>query len=400
MDRSRLTVVHVVLSLDAGGLERVVIDLAREGRDLGQTVSIFCIEHFGIHASEAGLIGAKLYCANKGAGLRWDTVRKVRATLDEIRPDVIHTHQIAALLYVVASGWKFAPVLAHTEHNNQLKRYTSLRNRSAYLTWLAIAGRRADRLFGVSADSSQGLLNTHLVSSQKVFTVTNGIDLSRFRPLRNRAQTRTSLGIPAGAFVFGTVGRLDEMKRQDIFLNVFAQLAKELPSAYAVLVGDGPLRRELGIQSEKLGVAGRVIFAGFQPSPEKFLSVFDVFVQTSRMEGLPLAVLEAAAAGVPVVASKVGGLEEVSNSGQGILLYDFGDTQALLSTVRKLASDPDYRQLIAETGRNHILAEYSSARMAAEYQQHYLDLLWAKASWSREGVSRMGRTTERKSKLL
>jgi glycosyltransferase involved in cell wall biosynthesis len=375
MEEAHLKVLHVVLSLDAGGLERVVIDLAREGRALGQSVSILCIEKPGVHADEVRLVGANLYCAEKGPGLRWDAVRKVRSILDEIHPDVIHTHQIPALLYVVASSPKFASALIHTEHNNQLKRFTSFRERAAYLTWLAIAGRRAHRLFGVSADSSQGLLDTHIVSPSKVFTVTNGIDLLRFRPAQNRAQARIALGIPAEAFVFGTVGRLNEMKRQDIFLDAFAKLSRELPSSYAVLVGDGPLRHELGAQAEKLGIADRVIFAGFQPSPEEFLAVFDVFVQTSRMEGLPLAVLEAAAAGLPVVASNVGGLEEISNSGQSILLYDFGDTNSLLSKLRQLAADPVYRQLISKSGRSHILATYSAARMAEEYQQHYLQIL-------------------------
>lgn len=372
---TQLSVLHVVLSLDVGGLERVVLDLAREMAACGHTSSILCVDHPGLLAPTAIEVGAKLYCARKGAGLRLSAVSRVRSILREVRPDVVHTHQISALLYLTPITRELSRVLVHTEHSHQLRRYKGLRQKVRYLSMLAIAGGRADRVFGVSDDVTKSVRRSRLISPNKLFTVANGIDLTRFQGFTRGSALRRSLGIPDDSIVIGTVGRIDEVKRQDILLSAFSRISKEFPKTHLLVVGDGPLASELREQAENLKVSERVRFTGFQSDPEAYVSLLDVFVLTSRIEGMPLSVLEAQASGIPVIASKVGGLEEMSNNGESILLYGFGDMDALHERLRMVISDSNFRQRLGESGRQHVLAAYSSRRMALDYERHYAELL-------------------------
>jgi glycosyltransferase involved in cell wall biosynthesis len=374
MSNPQLSIVHVVMTLDAGGLERVVIDLAREARGMGQKASILCIEMPGILAPQAEASGAAVLCANKGPGLRWAAIGRIRSILSEIRPDVVHTHQIQALFYLLPIRRRSTPILVHTEHNNQFRRFRSIREKLRYLCMLASAGPRADRIFGVSEDATQSVANAHVVPRRKLFTVPNGINLARFQTVHGDPALRRSLAIPPDGFVFGTIGRLAEMKRPDILVTAFSFLSAELPRSHLLIVGDGPMMPDLRKQAAASKAADRIHFAGFQPNPELYLGLLDVFVLTSRMEGMPLAILEAAASGKPVIASRVGGVEEVSNNGRSVLLYDFNDMDALLAGLRRLASDREFREQLAKSGREHVLKTYSSERMARDYHAHYEEL--------------------------
>jgi glycosyltransferase involved in cell wall biosynthesis len=372
--KKQLSVVHVVLTLDGGGLERVIIDLVREAPFFHQTASILCIEKPGILAPQAEATGAPLYCANKGPSLRWSAVTSLKSILSEIRPDVVHTHQIQALLYLTPISRRRMPVLVHTEHNNQFRRYRTLNEKLTYFSMLAIAGPRADRVFGVSEDATESIGRTHLIPRRKLFTVPNGINLGRFQMKREDHELRRKFCIPQHSFVFGSIGRLTEMKRPDILIRAFERASTELPDSHLLIVGDGPMMPELRKQAAGIQAGDRVHFAGFQPCPEDYLGLLDVFVLTSRMEGMPLAILEAAASGTPVIASRVGGVEEVSDAGRSILLYDFSDMDALVTCMLRVASDASFRQQLGQRGQKHILDAYSSRRMAFDYQTHYDEL--------------------------
>lgn len=371
----QLSVLHVVLSLDPGGLERVVIDLAREAPSVSQRASILCIERSGELARQAEAV-TKIHCASKGPGLRWSVVDKIRSILREVRPDIVHTHQAGALFYLTAISRGLMPVLAHTEHSNRFRLCLTVRERLTYFSILALAGPRTDRIFTVSEDARRSILRAHVISQRKLFTVPNGINFDRFQQDVSPDPTlRQTLGIPAGSFVLGNIGRLSETKRLDILISAFATLSTEFPASHLLLVGDGPSLPELQNQAVKLGIANRVHFTGFQPNPELYLRMVDVFVLTSRIEGMPLAVLEAAASGVPVIASRVGGLEEMSNDGRSILLYEFNDSDTLLFRLRRLIIDGAFRKELADAGREHVVATYSAARMARDYNKHYAQLI-------------------------
>jgi glycosyltransferase involved in cell wall biosynthesis len=371
-----LGVTHVVLTLDCGGLERIVLDLARTGPGLGQRVSVICLERPGTLAAQVEDAGARVVCLDKPAGIRHETVGRVRRALRELRPDVVHTHQIGALLYTgPAARAERVPLVVHTEHINQIAKHRSLNKQVRTRLLWGLAGRQAARFFCVSDDIASEVKTFGVLPRRKVRVVLNGIDTARFRSRDGAEAMSEGLGIPPGVPVVGTVGRLDEVKRQDLLIRAFRRVLSAAPDARLLLVGDGPMRAGLATLAERLGVSDRVHFAGYQVRPERYLQVMDVFALTSRAEGLPLAVLEAWAAGLPVVASRVGGIPRVVTDGQTGLLFDSDDEDALTGALRRLLADPGFAHRLGEAGRRQAEDRYDTRRMAGDYQRHYLELL-------------------------
>ena len=381
---SPLHVVHIVLSLDCGGLERIVLDLARTGPSLGQRVSVICLERHGDLAAEVEATGAPVICLHKPPGRRPEMVEQIREALRQLRPDVVHTHQIGALLYAGPAARQLrVPLVVHTEHINQIAKHRMLkkRMRTRLLWW--IAGRHAARFFCVSEDIADEVKAYGSVSSRKVKVVANGIDVERFRFGGGFQQVRESLGIGDEVPVIGTVGRLNEVKCQDLLIRAFARIRERFEDARLLIVGDGPRRAELEGLVEGLGLVDVVSFAGYQARPERFLQAMNFFALTSRAEGMPLAILEAWAAGVPVISTRVGGIPRVVEHGLTGLLIDSGDEGELTEALLMLLANPRSARALADAGRRRVEADFSTGRMANDYHRHYLELMEAQQADTR-----------------
>lgn len=369
-------VAHVVLSLNVGGLERLVIDLVREGKQLGQRQAVVCVEREGTLTDDARSLGAVVYCLDKRPGLQPKTVGRCANLFRKIQPDVVHTHQIGALTYAGRAARRTGvPVVVHTEHG---KHYAQrLRTR-----WLGRwAGRYADKFCCVSADIADEVRRTRVVPNAKILVVPNGIDVARFAQTVSAANLesktdnlKSDLGIPAQAPVIGTIGRLNEVKRQDVLIRGFAKLAARRPDAHLVVVGDGPLRGELEALAASTARAGNIHFVGYQSQPERWLQTMDIFALTSRSEGMPLSILEAWAAGVPVVASAVGGVPQLIADGHTGLLFESGDESAFRDSLARLLSDRSLGIRMACAARQRVEFEFSLAAMAQAYQELYREV--------------------------
>jgi glycosyltransferase involved in cell wall biosynthesis len=176
----------------------------------------------------------------------------------------------------------------------------------------------------------------------------------------------------------GTVGRLNEVKRQDLLLRAVAALGGEYRDVRILLVGDGPERLALEQLARNLGLDERVVFAGYQSAPERFLPAMDVFALTSRLEGLPLALLEAWAAGLPVVSSAVGGVPKVVRNEETGWLFPSGDERALCAVLRSIWADPGRAAAVAAAGQRVVRERYSLERMATDYETRYRALIAAR----------------------
>ena len=372
MPESRpLKVAHVVLSLDVGGLERNVVNQIRVGPEIGQEVSVICVERPGALAPRARSLGATVLCADKRPGLRVGVLKRLRAALRELRPDVVHTHQIGPLFYtgLAATGLSI-PLIVHTEHGKQ--NYAGRRR----LRWLGrMAGRFTSVFYCLSQDMADAVIASKIVPPEKVRVIMNGIDTDFYRRRRDATEVRRSLRIPAEATIVGTVGRLNEIKRQDVLLNGFAQFRCTVPDAHLLMVGDGPLMDALREQARQLDIADRVHFVGYQEDTTPFLHAMDVFTLTSRSEGMPQALLEACVAEIPVIASRVGGIPEVIEDGVTGLLFPPGDAGALAAGLCRLLVDRDRATAMARTACQHVVAMFDIRRMAAEYHAEFVGLL-------------------------
>jgi sugar transferase (PEP-CTERM/EpsH1 system associated) len=363
-----LHVCHAVLRLDVGGLERVVLDLIRESRRQGHRVSVLCVERPGALASAAADLGAQVVSAGKPLGFRPGVVRRVTNLLRGLRPDVVHSHQLGALLYTGPTTRRAGVgAVVHTEHGKHYADCWRLRLMGRF------AARYARRVFAVSDDIRRELRDCGIASPAKLVHVPNGVEADRFDLAGDPAELRRGFGLPAGGPVIGTVGRLAPLKRQDVLLRGFARLRH--PAARLLIVGDGPAREELVNLAARLGITDRVVFAGYRERPERALAAMDVFALTSDSEGMPLAVLEAWAAGKPVVATRVGGVPELVADGRNGLLFPAGDEAALARALDQLLTDSARAGSLGRAGRALVRDRYDTRVMADTYVRHYRDLL-------------------------
>lgn len=363
-----LHIVHVTLSLDYGGLERVILHLVNQAPGLGQRVDILCLERPGALAERAEILGAKVYCSKKQPGLRFDTIKAVQEVLDHLKPDVVHTHQIGALFYTgPAARQAKVPVIVHTEHG---KTITGMKQK--LLGWWA--ARYAQRFYCVSADI-QSTLTGFMVPRNKLEVLANGIDTTKLAEPVDTIALRRNWNIAPDAVVLGTIGRLAYVKRQDLMLQVFARVCQKIPGAVLLLVGDGEERSKLESIAVQLGVIDQVRFTGFQSEPGKFLHLMSAFLLTSESEGMPLSLLEAWAVGVPVASFAVGGLPELIRHSETGYLAEFGKVDQLAHLVVHLIVHPKEAQLIIDRCRDEVRQRFNVATMARAYDTRYRELL-------------------------
>jgi glycosyltransferase involved in cell wall biosynthesis len=379
-----LKVLHCVLSLDVGGLERIVVDLVRIGRRSGLDVNVLCLERPGLLAPEATAQGASVFCLNKPAGIIPETVNRAAEYLSQTAPDVIHAHQVGALWYVGQAARRAGTsVVIHTEHIDNVAKATGWWKKIKCRALWRRAARFADFFCCVSADIAVSAARWWTVPRRKIKIVLNGVDTDYSLDSASAASLRDQMGIGADVKVIGSVGRLNEVKCHDLLVRAFAQVQRTFSNAHLLIVGDGPEMSRLKLLAEHLGIQSAVTFAGYQPNPERFLGIMDVFALSSRLEGLPLVLLEAWAAQLPIVSTAVGGIPDlITHSVDGVLIPE-GNEAALVEELAALLRDPIKAKALGQNGREVVRARFSVDRMANDYQKLYEELLLTRGSAGR-----------------
>ncbi len=375
MPPPNIRILHGVVSLDVGGLERIVVDLAHKGLRQGSPVSVLCLERPGALAAELQSAGIPVVALEKGPGIVPETVARAEEVLKVHRPDVVHTHQVGALWYLGRAAARLGIPVLHTEHIDNVAKAQGLWKKIKCRALWRRAAKSADRFCCVSQDIADSAGRWGTVPRGKLAVVLNGIDPDVFADRTGAPALRRSLGLAETSQVIGSVGRLHEVKRQDLLIRAVAEMRARHPRLRLLLVGDGPERPALQELAERLGAAGAVVFAGYQSEPQRFLPCMDVFALSSRLEGLPLALLEAWAAGLPVVSSDVGGIPKVVEHGSNGLLFPNGNLAELVAALERFLTEPDTARRMGRAGRETVLKSFTLDRMASEYQKHYQELL-------------------------
>lgn len=373
-----LHITHGVLSLDVGGLERLVIGLVQTARQRGHRVSVVCVERPGHLAAEAEAAGAAVVSLDKPYGRHPEYIDRAASVLADLRPDVIHTHQIGATCLLGRAARRLAPPcipVLHTEHGNLFAGRPGWWRTFKARLLVRSAARMVDRFCCVSAEIASAVAWWRTVPRAKVELVPNGVPTDRGDDLPPPEMVRRSLGIPADAMVVGTVGRLVEVKRQDLLIRAVGRLRVRLPGVRLLLVGDGPERPRLEALAAGLGLSDRVHFAGYQPCPEQFLRAMDVFCLSSRSEGFPVSLLEAWAAERPVVCTAVGGIPNILTDCITGRLVPSGDEAALTDALADVLDDPAVAAGLGRAGRAEVATRYSLDRMGETYERRYRELI-------------------------
>ncbi|MBI2469458.1 MAG: glycosyltransferase [Candidatus Rokubacteria bacterium] len=310
----------------------------------------------------------------------WEQLRLARDLRRE-RIDIVHTYNFYANVFAIpAARLARVPVVV-----------ASIRDMGAYLTPVKkhvqrFVCRWADCVL-VNGEAVRQWLVAERFEPAKIAVIRNGIDLSRFRGKANGGAVRDALRVPRDVPLVAVVARLHPLKGIEYFLEAAAIVARRFPDARFLLVGDAftirndaivsdvAYRRELERRASRLGLDGRVVFTGSRLDVPELLSEVAVSVLPSLSEGLPNAVLESMAAGVPVVATRVGGTPEAVEDGVTGLLVPPRDAEALTRAISSLLENPDLAARVGATGRERVTAHFSLERMVRETESLYARLL-------------------------
>jgi glycosyltransferase involved in cell wall biosynthesis len=333
---------QVVLSLRVGGLERVVVDLVNHASDEFRFV-ICCLEEPGQWASEIPPSRGKVVALNKKAGVDWRLIWKIASLARAEEADVIHTHNSTAHFYgALAARFTRARVL-HTEHGKNVgeeARYHRLNYIAAHFTDFTVVVSEKNAEIAVAHEGA---------TPANLKVIPNGIRVDRFAAPRHGAGRR-----------IGTVGRLVPEKNYPLLLRATAAIR----DADLAFVGDGPLREELQKQA-----GARVSFLGQRADVSELLAGFDVFVLPSNTEGMSIALLEAMAAGCPIVVTAVGGNVELIKHMQTGLIVPPNDEAALRTAIERLLVDPVLATRLGTTARAVAEKHHSVKAMTERYEE-------------------------------
>jgi glycosyltransferase involved in cell wall biosynthesis len=291
--------------------------------------------------------------------------------LQRERPSVFHAHlawPLAARLPLCAALVARVPAVVATFHlfpPAPLRRTTLLQGR--------LLARRMGRAIAVSQAIATSLEDALGWPPRKIEVIRNGIDVERFRGTADRGLHR-DLAAGSDDLVFLTVARLDRQKGVDVLLRA----VQSVYGARFVIVGAGDERAQLEHAAESLGVRERVLFLGPRDDVPALLAASDAFVLPSRFEGTPLALLEAMAAGKPVVASAIPGTDEIVADGETGLLVRPNDSDALAAALRRVVSDPGLRARLGAAAGRHAAAAHSAAASTRRVEAVYETLLQAR----------------------
>lgn len=233
--------------------------------------------------------------------------------------------------------------------------------------------RKADRVVAVSG-SMKALLARHGVPEGKISVVHNAIDPKAAVPGASRDEVLRRHGLAPDDLVVGVIGRLNPEKGQMIFLRAMEKAARAAPGVKALIIGDGQDRPALENFCRETGLAGRVLFLGYQDKVADYYQILDLLVLPSLSEGLPNTILEAMSFGIPVLASEVGGVPEVIENGNGVMVPP-GDAEALAAGMIKLLGDRALRQAIGSKGRQSLVPRFAAAGRAQRIAGLYEELL-------------------------
>ena len=363
-----LRILHITHSLNIGGLERVVVDLAKGFKKKGHVVSICCLDGKDPLGIEAERVGVKVFPLNKKPGIAWSLPHRIAEIIKAEQINLIHTHNEAGLIYGSTAAL-FAGVrrIVHTEHGKESSydRKKVIRIIERYLL------RKVNGVVAVSEDLRTKIVNWHGLQNDKIHVISNGIDIVSFGRKEARKVKRSKMGFKDENFVIGNVASLLFLKNHNFLLGIFRELLKELPTLKLVLIGDGPLRGDLEFSAMKMGISNNVLFLGPRKDVVELLPILDLFVLPSLTEGISLSLLEAMAAGIPVVASAVGGNSEIIESWKNGFLIPLESEEEWVRTMKTIIQNIDLRRSVSKMAEQTVAQRFSLTMMMDRYERLY-----------------------------
>jgi glycosyltransferase involved in cell wall biosynthesis len=362
-------VLHFITELDAGGAQTALYRLLKHTDLTGIKPVVVCLYNGDrLMADRIRQLGVPVIDVQLTAWWRIDALWRLYRLLRRERPSILHCWLFHAnFLGRIMGRLARVPIII-----------TSRRNVEIGGAWRERLQRGTveldDKIIAVCEAARQAEIQRSHVSPDKVVTIYNGIDVAPFA-VSTRQAIRRELGIDADAFLLGVIGRLHRQKGHVYLFQALRQVRPQFADVRLLVVGDCRLRNELVAQAEREGVADVVIFTGARGDIPEILSALDLFVLPSLWEGLPNVVLEAMAAGLPVVATAVGGTPELIINGETGLLVPPQDADSLAQAILHLLANPEQANAMGRAGRMHVQSKFAMSHSTLATHQLYHDLI-------------------------
>jgi glycosyltransferase involved in cell wall biosynthesis len=355
-----MRIAHLVDSLDYGGAEKVVVGLAMQ-LARSHSVHVICLRALGTKPLDVDALasaGVQVATLGKPSGPHWGTLLKLTTYLRQNRIEVVHTHNHLVHHYgAVAGRLAGCRAIINTLHGTAT---LSMPVWAKALFWVSCL--LGHKVVSVCRQVHDVFRAAYPLPRGHYLVVDNGIDISGFNGIRHRSRSTPSS--------FGNIARFDRVKDHETLLRAFAIAWKQRPHVRLRLLGDGELLAPMKRLAQQLSIADGVEFEGYSLDTASFLNGIDVYVIASRNEGLPLTLLEAMAAGVPIVSTAVGGVPEVIGKGECGWLCPPNDVNELAAAMVKALDHPGL-PAVGARGRQAVERHYSVERMACDYESLY-----------------------------
>ena len=363
----RPRVLQVVLSLHPGGTERLLVELVTR-LDAAIPMAVACLDERGAWALDIERANIRVSALGRTPGFHPTLGRAIAREARRHGATVIHAHHYSPFVYSALSRfWRSGCPVIFTEHGRLSDAGPSSKRRLANQMFGHVPGRA----FAVSED-----VRAHLVGEgfrpERVGVIYNGISVGPLPGTASRAAARARLGVGDAVSVIGTVGRLDPVKDFRTLIEAMGSVCKVRQSVL-VIVGDGPERPALEAAARDLGLTDAVRFLGHRDDAREWLAACDVYANSSISEGVSLTILEAMAAGLPIVATEVGGTPEIVDASCGRLVPARSAT-GLAAAAIDLLERRDLRQVLGQAARQRAETRFTIERMVAEYAAVYREV--------------------------
>ena len=366
-----LRVLHVIESWGPGGAETVFADLA-SGLDASRFESTIMLSRDRDWLfEEVARRGIRPIVNHSSTGFDLTYLRRLVQTIRRRGIQLIQSHTFGTSVYAAAAGIICRIPVVCTFHGEPDLGRTARLRRAKY----GILARGASRIVSVSRALARDVADAHPFPAEKLAVIHNGVDTERFRP-GSSAALRESLGSSNGELVVGAVGNLRRAKGYEVLLAAAAELARRgVPLRFAIVgQASGELYDELTRQAAELQLGDRVRFLGFREDVDTLYRAFDIFALTSHSEGFSLATVQAIASGLPAVATRCGGPEEILTDGVDGLLVPPGSPQALADALERLAADGPLRARLSIAARETAISRFSVDAMLRAYERLYAEV--------------------------
>ncbi len=364
-------ILFISTSTTIGGAEKTLFTLAtRLDTKQFQVAGVVSLKSPGHYAQRLNQHGIKTRSLDL---VGWPSLRDagtLARIIQEIRPDVVH-----ALMYQAIQLCRLVKRRAEVPFKLVSSPRVNYRTRSFWSLLVDRWLKAADDLLIAESDASREFLTRRLgYAADRVKTVYNGVDIPEIPSAAERKRARLQLGLDENELLLLSMGRLDAQKDHKILIDAVASLRGSRKPRCAI-IGDGPMRDRLRAQIRQLGLQRTVQLPGERGDVRCWLAACDIFVLPSLWEGLPNALLEAMALGLPVVASRVDGVPEAVTDGKDGLLVAPGNAATLSVALAKLMDDPELRRSLSQAARARMAENFTLPAMLAGYEAAYKNVI-------------------------